>query len=196
MNHTTSGFIYVIQAENFQRYKIGFSKHPEQRIAQLQTGSPFKLNLIASWPGTERQEKQIHFNLSHCRQAGEWFEIASLDLIKLQSIKAKREKPEKDGKMKVLYRKKDGLTYAVDPIKISRNTWRIRIRCRRSKCKHEDHRSIFTVSLMSNSAFNSVRRNQKDYAPWKRSIIAENAKKFNPGCLSQMAEQMEVSDAS
>lgn len=176
MNHTTSGFVYVIQAENFQRYKIGFSKHPEQRIAQLQTGSPFKLNLIASWTGTENQEKQIHVALSHCRQVGEWFEIADLDLLKLQSIKARSTKIKNGAKEKTVYRFKAGLNHVVDPIRISPNTWRIRIRCRKVGCQHLDHLAIRNVSLMSNSSFNQLKRSLKNYGLWKRSIIAENAR--------------------
>lgn len=65
--------------------------------------------------------------------------------------------------------------YAVDPIQNSKNRWRIRLRCRKTGCKHEGHLGLKTVSFMSDSAFQKVSRGSKRYADWKKQIKAENA---------------------
>jgi hypothetical protein len=65
--------------------------------------------------------------------------------------------------------------YTVDPIQNSKNRWRIRLRCRKTGCKHEGHLGLKTVSFMSDSAFQKVSRGSKKYADWKKQIKAENA---------------------
>lgn len=77
MNPTTKhpGFVYVIHATGTSRIKIGFSASPKDRLAQLQTGSPVPLQLLASWPGSVERERRVHRYLSQFRQSGEWFEV-------------------------------------------------------------------------------------------------------------------------
>jgi len=67
--------------------------------------------------------------------------------------------------------------YAVDPIQNSKNRWRIRLRCRKTGCKHEGHLGLKTVSFMSDSAFKKLTKSGRKYELWKKSIIAENAAK-------------------
>jgi T5orf172 domain. len=38
--------VYFIQAGDDELYKIGFAKNPEQRLKNLQTGSPTPLQLV------------------------------------------------------------------------------------------------------------------------------------------------------
>lgn len=71
--------------------------------------------------------------------------------------------------------------YTVDPIKNSKNMWRIRLRCRKTGCKHEDHLGLKTVSFMSDSAFQKVSRGSKKYADWKKQVKAENAGALRQG---------------
>lgn len=58
--------IYVIGILENRYVKIGFCKDesPDKRIAALQTGNPFELQLIACVPGTLRQEQSLHAALN------------------------------------------------------------------------------------------------------------------------------------
>lgn len=42
-------FIYLIQLEGTDIYKIGFSKTPNKRVKNLQTGNPYKLIVVDSY---------------------------------------------------------------------------------------------------------------------------------------------------
>ena len=68
-----------------ERFKIGYSQHPEERIKQLQTGSPFKLGLHThspyAMPGRAAYswEQEIHRRLAEHRLHGEWFAPEAVD---------------------------------------------------------------------------------------------------------------------
>jgi hypothetical protein len=62
---------YFILAPTTGRIKIGKSKDPETRLAQLQTGNGEPLKLIATVSGD--YEKQFHKILAPYRVSGEWF---------------------------------------------------------------------------------------------------------------------------
>lgn len=42
-------YVYLLQLEGLDVFKIGFSKNPKQRVKNLQTGSPYKFILIDSY---------------------------------------------------------------------------------------------------------------------------------------------------
>lgn len=68
------GFIYVIGPRNRDgMVKIGWSKAPKRRLATLQVAHPEKLSLLATVPGTQAQEKTIHWRCRAARKGGEWF---------------------------------------------------------------------------------------------------------------------------
>lgn len=55
-------YVYLIQLEGTDVYKIGFSKNPKQRVKSLQTANPYKLILVDSYL-TKRAnvlEKTLH----------------------------------------------------------------------------------------------------------------------------------------
>ena len=64
--------VYFIQSGEQGHIKIGQSSDPIQRIVNLQTGSPIKLNLLAI--AENHDEFEIHKKFSHLRSRGEWFE--------------------------------------------------------------------------------------------------------------------------
>ena len=71
----TGSFIYVIEGES-GHHKIGVSRDPIQRMAQLQTGShvPLKFAYIGVTPGTGYDiEGRAHELLDAHRKEGEWF---------------------------------------------------------------------------------------------------------------------------
>ena len=69
--------LYIIQSSNNGCFKIGRSKHPEKRLKQLQTGSPFRLELILVLENQGSQEKNLHkrFPKSEITCKGEWFDF-------------------------------------------------------------------------------------------------------------------------
>lgn len=68
-------FIYLIQAKNSNRFKIGIAADPANRLRQLQTGSPQKLELKAVVIGNRNTEFSFHKKLWKYNCGGEWFEI-------------------------------------------------------------------------------------------------------------------------
>lgn len=71
-------FIYVISGDH-GRQKIGVTDDPQQRIRDLQTGSPFPLTfefLGITNDTAYAIESEVHFLLARHRQSGEWFAIA------------------------------------------------------------------------------------------------------------------------
>jgi len=54
--------IYAAEILNSRFIKIGYtrSQNIEQRIAELQTGSPYEISILFSVEGSLRQEKSIH----------------------------------------------------------------------------------------------------------------------------------------
>jgi hypothetical protein len=67
--------VYFIEAIGTNRVKIGHAEDPEKRLAELQTASPFDLQLLFSFPGDEALEAQYHAKYAHLRVRpnGEWF---------------------------------------------------------------------------------------------------------------------------
>ena len=74
-------YVYVIQGSrinpNESNYKIGIATNIKNRMAQLQTSSPVKLNLLFKYYTTEadKLEKSLHnyFKYYRIRHNGEWF---------------------------------------------------------------------------------------------------------------------------
>lgn len=69
--------IYVVRAMGTNLYKIGFTSRDdfEKRLSELQTSSPFDLEILLYIDGDQKDEKTIHDALSGFRQKREWFEI-------------------------------------------------------------------------------------------------------------------------
>lgn len=68
--------LYVIQSDRTGAVKIGRSSDPAKRLLCLQTGSPHKLRLLASFEGRGDEEKVLHRLVRKFRyrvEKGEWF---------------------------------------------------------------------------------------------------------------------------
>tara|TARA_Y100000310_G_C20253395_1_gene610172 strand:+ start:41 stop:331 length:291 start_codon:yes stop_codon:yes gene_type:complete len=66
--------------------KVGFtSRKPIQRLNEMQTGSSKKLKLIGSFPGSERDEKNIHKLWKSLKSDGgtEWFDVTENAALKM-----------------------------------------------------------------------------------------------------------------
>lgn len=84
MNLTTPpGFVYVIHAVGTNRVKIGYSADPANRLSELQTASPFPLDLVGTRPGTPDMERGLHRHLYKHHRVGEWFEIEPKQALRI-----------------------------------------------------------------------------------------------------------------
>lgn len=68
------GHIYFIGAmEGPTRIKVGFSVHPKQRLTNLQVGSPVRLMIAATVPGSIEEEQALNKRLRRHAITGEWY---------------------------------------------------------------------------------------------------------------------------
>lgn len=73
-----TGFVYFIGCGDpyITHVKIGFTrKNPYARMADLQTGCPFKLKMIGFVVGNIEMERELHDVLRDYRREGEWFAL-------------------------------------------------------------------------------------------------------------------------
>lgn len=73
-----SGFVYFIGPTDWRlnRIKIGHTTcAPESRLAAMQTGSPFPLELYAFFRGARSVEQLLHETFAPVREHGEWFRM-------------------------------------------------------------------------------------------------------------------------
>lgn len=68
------GYVYCIT--DGTAVKIGYSLKPAARVAELQTGNPRPLRLLATIPGTEATEKSLHVKYLRYNVLQEWFRPA------------------------------------------------------------------------------------------------------------------------
>ena len=88
--------IYLINAQDTNLYKIGYTENLENRIKSLQTGCPHKLKTIKSVVGTLRQEKELHRFWNHTRKSGEWFEFNDFMVRRTKDIMEEFETEHKE----------------------------------------------------------------------------------------------------
>jgi len=179
----------VIPADSFS----GLDTGPDNRNAnfEVKNGNQLDGNFLGSISGnfsggTDYEKPEIATSArltSPANQAN--FDAGKISLPHVQNDQEKQEtatcakSPEVEEKPNRLTGRE--LTewaiknYAVDPIQNSKNRWRIRLRCRKTGCKHEGHLGLKTVSFMSDSAYKKLTRSERKYELWKKAILAENA---------------------
>lgn len=77
-----AALVYFISAG--RRIKIGQSLNPELRVKSIRGGSvqmpkgldPSRARLLATEPGGQAREQELHRQFAHLRVAGEWFDNA------------------------------------------------------------------------------------------------------------------------
>jgi len=72
-----SGYVYLIGTSTFGWYKIGKSKTPEVRVANLGILLPFKVKVYRVWRAENHHlmERTLHEMYAANRINGEWFEF-------------------------------------------------------------------------------------------------------------------------
>lgn len=68
------GAVYCIGSPRSQNVKIGWSRDPVARVAQLQVAHADPLRLLAWFPGSRRDEWIMHRTFAELHIRGEWFE--------------------------------------------------------------------------------------------------------------------------
>lgn len=79
-------YLYMIKADHRNRYKIGHSCDPEDRLATFRCGSPEHLKIVGKWSGGRTVEAMLHARLAVYGWQLEWFDLP--DKI-VQSLMAK-----------------------------------------------------------------------------------------------------------
>lgn len=76
-------FIYAIREQDTGHIKLGISRDPSARLAQLQTGNSSKLQLVAVRPAVSRfaDERAVHADAEAHRLRGEWFTASALSVL-------------------------------------------------------------------------------------------------------------------
>lgn len=74
------GYIYLASDPKTRFIKIGFSKSPQRRIAQLNSQTtllpyPHSFRLITAFRGTLQEEQRLHRIFAARRVRGEWFNL-------------------------------------------------------------------------------------------------------------------------
>lgn len=67
-----TGFVYILKTGAFA--KVGYSRNPDQRLAQLQVNLPEPSKIIARFPGTRSLEYRLHHYLRDHHLHDEWFQ--------------------------------------------------------------------------------------------------------------------------
>lgn len=71
-----SEFIYVFGNFKKEICKIGYSTNPLKRLNSIQTGCPFKLEIILILRGDRKIEKNLHKKYKKYKTNGEWFSFS------------------------------------------------------------------------------------------------------------------------
>lgn len=90
-------WIYLIKADGDYdtRYKIGITKKtPQQRLKQLQTGNPYKLEIVDIYQSefADKIERTFHNIYNSNNTHGEWFELDMEQIFEFKDNCRKYEK--------------------------------------------------------------------------------------------------------
>jgi len=88
----TPCFVYFMTCGNF--VKIGRSEYPQSRLETLQAGSPYTIEIAASFPGPPALEKALHKKFDHLRHAGEWFTLSDEIRDEMKKLRKKSYREE------------------------------------------------------------------------------------------------------
>lgn len=72
---SSNRFLYLIKASGTPYVKIGISNNPQHRMACLQTGNPYDLELHACYVAGYQAEAYFKNYFAPLRKRGEWFSL-------------------------------------------------------------------------------------------------------------------------
>lgn len=87
MDTPNPGYVYVLQMEGHDYYKIGRTSNPDRRIRQIRPQMPARLKVVFAHRVSDCHfwESQLHFDYKSKRLNGEWFLLDSLDLQRIET---------------------------------------------------------------------------------------------------------------
>lgn len=77
------GMVYFVRDDINERIKIGTTLNPLQRLRDLQTGSSFRLRLMAMCGGGRKAERNFHETWASRRLTGEWFDDSDREISRI-----------------------------------------------------------------------------------------------------------------
>ncbi|KAA5546434.1 GIY-YIG nuclease family protein [Adhaeribacter rhizoryzae] len=109
----TIGCIYILNIENTDIHKIGFSVNPLSRISSIRTSNPFDIKIAAIFKcfHANKLERELHNHFQSKRKNREWFVLDNENLkeikeyigenliVELDEDGLEREKPIDDSKL-------------------------------------------------------------------------------------------------
>lgn len=75
-------------------YKIGISTNPNERLVAIQVSNPETLMILATMPGTEKEESEFHLRYQETNVSGEWFHLNETQVLNLVDEMSQIEEPE------------------------------------------------------------------------------------------------------
>lgn len=83
MQKLSKGYVYFIQMENTDLYKIGKAADVRKRLFGIQSNNPYKLTVyrVLEAANSSDLERKLHSLLEKHRQRGEWFSIEDKQII-------------------------------------------------------------------------------------------------------------------
>ncbi len=81
--------VYLIRCnEETFKYKIGYSKHPEKRLKEVQTSNASKVELLYQFPTKHGRllETTLHRSFPTSRLEGEWFLLSNDDVQNFSAL--------------------------------------------------------------------------------------------------------------
>lgn len=104
----SKGYVYVIGFEEPGVVKVGSAQSVLMRLDQMQTGNPFKLQLVGAVSIYDIEphhvEREAHRRLKEYRIRGEWFDVDADEAL-MHVIEAAKSKRAKYGSWARAYRK-------------------------------------------------------------------------------------------
>jgi len=83
-------YVYLIKSKYTytEVYKIGIANDPQSRLAQLQTGNPYQLEIVSCYGFEDAGvvEKSLHQAYKEERLQGEWFELNHEQIEEFETI--------------------------------------------------------------------------------------------------------------
>lgn len=83
-------WVYFIKCQQF--VKVGIAYNPQTRLIQMQTGCPFKLEMLHCYPCEDAlvAERMLHKKYGQHWERGEWFAMPESEIELLQRMELER----------------------------------------------------------------------------------------------------------
>lgn len=88
------GFVYLVEATDLNRVRVGWTASPDRRPNELVRFSPSPLNLLALLPGGKLDEAHLQHMLSAVRLHDDWFQLTAQARTLIDQLKRRWRGPD------------------------------------------------------------------------------------------------------